>query len=145
MKVVEIILECEPVAKARARTVSRNGKIRSYTPDKTKIGQETIKRLLEPYLGNCFSPHIGIKLTCCFYRTKSIWLPKRETLPFRKSDLDNFIKGLSDSISKSHSKKNTDRRYLIPDDAQITTLVARKRWSPTGRGYITMRLEEDTE
>lgn len=145
MPIIELTLDCEPVAKARARTVTRNGKIRSYTPDKTKQGQETIKGLLEPYLRHCFPPHVGLKLTCCFYRAKSKWLPKRETLPFRKSDLDNFVKGLSDSISKSHSKTNTDKRYLIPDDAQITTLIAKKRWSPTGQGYITMRLEEDTE
>ena len=145
MKIIELTLNCEPIAKARARTVTRNGKIRSYTPDKTREGQETIKRLLEPYIRQCFPPHIALRLTCTFYRTKSKWLPKKETMPFRKSDLDNFVKGLSDSISKSHSKKNNDTRYLIPDDAQITTLIAKKRWSPTGQGYVTMRLEEDIE
>ena len=91
MQPIELIIELNPVAKARARTTIRSGRVHSYTPDKTKEAQEYIKSKLEPYLQYVFPKKVGLKLTCTFYRRKSKWLPNKETLPFRKSDLDNFI------------------------------------------------------
>jgi Holliday junction resolvase RusA-like endonuclease len=135
MKVIKLTTNIDPVAKARARTAVRNGVVRSYTPERTQVAQDTIKALLEPYRDQCFPPHIPIKLTCTFYRHKSIWLPKKEHLPFRKPDLDNFLKLLLDSMNG----------ILVADDAQITSIVMSKRWSSNGEGYITVRLEEDIE
>ena len=55
-------------------------------------------------------------------------------MPFRKPDTDNLLKLLLDSINE----------VLVPDDSQITTINVRKRWSPTGEGYITIKLEPDS-
>ena len=95
------------------------------------MAQDFIREFLQPYL--CFAIHVPIKMTVCFNRTKSIWLPKRERKPFRKADLDNYIKLCLDGING----------ILIPDDAQVTTLIASKVWTNKEYGYIQLRLEED--
>jgi Holliday junction resolvase RusA-like endonuclease len=134
-KVIELIIDVEPTAKGRPRTAYRNGGVRTYTPERTLIAQEAIVALLQPYKDQCFPTHIPVKLTCTFWRHKSKWLPRKESLPFRKPDLTNFAKLLEDAIIG----------ILIPDDSQLTTVHLAKRWSPTNEGYITMRLEEDIE
>ena len=134
MKQIELTIQTEPTAKGRPRTAYRNGSVRTYTPDKTRLAQEYIVALLQRYKDQCFAEHIPVKLTCVFYRTKSKWLPKREKLPFRKPDLDNFLKLLSDSING----------ILVADDAQITTINMAKRWTDKDHPYIVIKLEEDT-
>jgi len=135
MKVINLTIKAEPTAKGRPRTAFKNGAVRTYTPDKTRLAQEYIVGLLQGYKEQGFAEHIPVKLTCVFYRTKSVWLPKRETLPCRKPDLDNFLKLLSDSING----------ILVADDAQITTINMAKRWTNQKYGYIAIRLEEDNE
>ena len=135
MKVIELIIPIEPVAKARARTAVRNGVVRSYTPERTQIAQDFIKNFLQPYKGQCFPIHVPIKMTVIFHRTKSVWLPKKERKPFRKADLDNYCKLCLDGING----------ILIPDDAQVTTLVASKVWTDKNKGYIELKLENDDE
>lgn len=135
MKVIRITIQTEPVAKSRARTVFSGNKIRTYTPQKTVDAQDFIRARLLRHRKDAFPAHIPIKLSATFYRTKSKYLPKRETMPYRKSDLDNYCKTLLDSING----------ILVPDDAQFTTLNIRKRWSPTGVGYITIKMEEDND
>ena len=129
---IELTINVEPTAKGRARVSYQNGLVRTYTPKKTSTAQELIMCELLPYRSLCFPEHIPVKLTCCFFRTRVKGL-KKEQLPFRKPDLDNFLKLLMDSING----------LLVTDDSQITTICARKEWSHTGSGYITMRLEED--
>lgn len=133
MKVIELTIPIEPVAKARSRTALRNGKVRSYTPERTQVAQDFIKLFLQPYKDQCFPIHVPIKMTVVFHRTKSIWLAKRETMPFRKGDTDNYTKLICDSING----------ILIPDDAQLTTINAKKRWTNKNIGYIELRLEDD--
>ncbi|GAG63829.1 unnamed protein product, partial [marine sediment metagenome] len=94
---------------------------------------EAIRALIANEHLEPFPKHTPIKLMVTFYRRKSRWLPKRETTPFRKPDLDNFLKLTIDTISG----------ILIPDDAQITSVNAEKRWSPNGHGYIEVELMED--
>ena len=135
IKPIRLPLDVEPTAKGRPRTAYRNGSVRTYTPEKTLVAQELIMALLQPYKDKGFPPHIPVKLTCVFYRTKSKWLPTKEKFPFRKPDLDNFLKLIMDSLNG----------ILVADDAQITSIVMCKRWTDTDRGYIWLELEEDTE
>ncbi len=123
----------EPVAKARPRMNICNGMVHSYTPDKTREAQEFVNATLSEYTGAKFAPHIPVKFTAVFYRTKSKWARKREKLPVRKPDIDNFLKLLLDGCNK----------VLVADDAQITTVNVKKRWSKRQYGYITLKLEED--
>ncbi|MBE3087202.1 MAG: RusA family crossover junction endodeoxyribonuclease [Bacteroidetes bacterium] len=145
IKTIELTFHLEPVPKARSRvTAMKNGGMRSYTPERTQVAQLAFKQALVPYLQYRYPPHIALKLTCIFYRTRTKWGLKREQKPFRRADIDNYTKLAMDSLSKGHSHKNTDDRYLIEDDAQITTLYTAKRWSD-GQGYIKIRLEEDND
>lgn len=135
MKPIELTIKQEPTAKGRARTAYRNGVVRTYTPEKTLIAQNAIVALLQRYKKDCFGIHVPVKLTCTFYRKKSKWLPKRETLPVRKPDLDNFLKLVMDGMN----------HLLVSDDAQITTINMAKRWSDKPYGYIVLKLEGDTD
>ena len=130
---IELVIPIDPVPKGRPRTAYRNGVVRTYTPERTEVAQETIVAYLHQDKDQCFATHIPVKLTCTFWRHKSKWLPKRESMPFRKPDLDNFLKLVMDAMNG----------LLVADDAQITTIEMKKRWSANGEGYITLKLEED--
>ena len=146
VKPLELTIQTEPHAKARARTSWRNGKVHSYTPDSTQEAEAFIKDFIRPYNKYRFPKHLALKVTLSFYRTKSKWLPKRELKPFRKSDLDNYIKLAIDAITKKHTKQGIpeDDNYLIQDDAAITTLIATKRWT-NDYPYIKIIIEEDLD
>ncbi len=135
MKEIRVTIQIEPLAKSRPRTVFKDGKVRTYTPTKTVEVQESIRARLLKHINQAFPPHIPIRLSATFFRTKSKYLPLRETKPFRKPDLTNFTQLLADSLSG----------ILIGDDAQITTLRVAKRWSDKDYGYITLKLEEDND
>jgi len=144
MKVIRVIIRAEPVPKGRPRTTMQNGRIWTFTPPKTKKAQDFIREKLERHLGQKFEAYVPVMLTATYYRTKSEYLPHREKMPVRKPDLDNFTKLLLDSVGTIKRKGSVTREGLVADDAQITTVHARKRWSDKGYPYITIRLEEDT-
>ena len=130
---IRIVIDTEPLPKLRARTVFKNGKVRSYTPDKTKDYEDYLKTIFSQYKGKMFDPHIPIKLTVVFWRTRNKWCLKREVMPVRRPDTDNLVKSVLDSMNG----------ILVPDDAAICTIVASKRWSENGHGSIELLLEED--
>ncbi len=132
---IRITIATEPVAKGRPRVTLSQGHFRTYTPEKTLIAQDFIKARLLRHREQAFPAGVPLRLTCTFYRTKSRYLPKRETLPFRKPDTPNFVSLICDAMTS----------VLYDDDAQLTTIVARKRWSNDGVGYITIKLESDKE
>ena len=86
MKPLEILIKEEPIPKGRPRTSWKNGKVHTYNPDRTTFAQERITACLQQYKDKAFPPHVAIKLTCTFYRTKSKWLPKYERMPYRKQE-----------------------------------------------------------
>jgi len=135
---VKLTIPFEPTAKGvpRFRFVKSGGKYRiiTYYHWKTTEALEAIRTLIKNEHLEPFPKHIPIRMTVTFFRTKSKWLPKRERLPFRKPDLDNFLKWCIDGLSG----------IVFPDDAQITSINAMKRWSPNGHGYVKVILEEDT-
>ena len=133
-KTIEITLPVEPTAKGRPRTSFINGKVHTYNPERTMIAQNLIVACLAQYKDQCFAPHVPVRMMVTFYRTKPRWLKQSETMPVRKSDLDNYCKLVNDAING----------ILVEDDAQITTLIASKRWSQTNKGYIKVLLTEDS-
>jgi Holliday junction resolvase RusA-like endonuclease len=107
--------------------------VRTYTPATTITYESSLKARFYKHIEQAFPAHIPLRLFVTFYRVKSRYLPKKELMPFRKCDLDNLVKSITDAMNG----------ILMPDDAQITTLVARKRWANNDNGYITLKLEED--
>jgi Holliday junction resolvase RusA-like endonuclease len=146
MKPLELIIQTEPHAKARARTSWRNGVVHSYTPDSTQEAEAFIKDFIRPYNKYRCPEQTALKVTLLFFRTKSKWQPKRVSKPYIKSDIDNYEKLVIDAITKKHTKKGVpeDDNYLIKDDAQITTLIGVKRWTKD-LPYIKIIIEEDLD
>jgi len=105
----------------------------TYYNWKTTEALEAIRALITDMHLKPFPKHTPIRMEVTFWRTKSRWLKKKELLPFRKPDNSNFIKLIEDCISG----------IIIQDDAAITTIIAKKRWSPNNHGYIQVKLEED--
>ena len=134
MQTLRITISTEPQAKGRPRVTLKNGFFRTYTPERTKTAEDLIRYKIMKHKDKAFPAHVPVKLTCTFFRTKSKYLPKYETLPYRKPDLPNFLALLCDAMTK----------ILYDDDAQITQVLMKKRWSPNGNGFITIKLEEDT-
>ncbi len=135
MKVIRVVITTEPVAKGRPRVVFTGNKVRTYTPQRTADAQEFIRARLLRHRDNAFPAHVPLRLTCTFYRRKSKYLPKRETIPFRKPDLNNFLGLLLDAMNG----------LLFSDDAQVSDIRTKKRWSRNGSGYIMIKLEEDND
>jgi len=132
-ELMELTIKMEPVAKGRPRMAVCKGGVHSYTPEKTEQAQELLQAVLSEHIKDKFEAYIPVRLTAVFYRTKSKWSPKCDTLPVRKPDLDNYLKLVMDSAND----------LLIADDAQITAISVKKRWSMRAYGYIKFKLEED--
>lgn len=130
---MKLTIDYEPTAKSMPRFKFVNGQAITYYHWKTTEALEAIRVLIKNQTTLPFPSHIPIRLSVTFYRTKSRWLPKRERLPFRKPDLDNFLKWCIDGLSG----------IAFPDDAQITTIQAKKRWANDGHGCVVVELEED--
>lgn len=133
MKTLEIEIPLEPVPLARSRVVFRQGKVHSYTPLKTTEFKKKLCEIFTQYKDYYVPIGTPIKLTLIFYRIKSHWALKAETIPARKPDCDNMGKGCLDSGNK----------ILWYDDAQVSNLVLMKRWSLRKEGYIYLKMEAD--
>jgi Holliday junction resolvase RusA-like endonuclease len=104
--------------------------------------EHELRLYLMKHKDKMFEEHVPVKMSVTFWRTKPKWCPKGmnksdwriSTLPERKPDTDNLLKWLLDSMNG----------ILVADDAQITTLTAKKRWSDNGHGRIEIDLQEDS-
>jgi Holliday junction resolvase RusA-like endonuclease len=130
-----IVCDIEPVSKARSKTVFHGGKVWSYTPKKTQTASDFIKLSVKQLGIEQYQPHIPLKLSVIFYRTRPKNIPKGEDRPVRKPDLDNFLKLIVDALVPD----------IIPDDAQITTMNTSKFWTNKESGYVKYLIEVDNE
>lgn len=135
---MHLVIPFEPTPKGvpRFRPVKTGGKYRiiTYYHWKTTEALEAIRVLLKDMNLEMFPKYTPIKMTVTFWRTRPKWSLKREKLPCRKPDTSNFTKLIEDCLTG----------IVIPDDAAITTTIAKKRWSTNGHGYIEVILTEDT-
>ncbi len=123
---IEAIIYMEPVGKARARTdriKSKSGKMVtvSHTPDKTAHAENIIRdSLMRSKV--MFGPDTPLKVIVNFIRSRP-GHPKNKDYPVTKPDMDNYYKLLTDAANK----------FVYPDDAQIVTVVMRKRFIKPGQ------------
>ncbi len=137
---VDVVMMIEPVAKARARITFHDGRVRSYTPAKTKAAELEIKLTIQQHLihslnfnGNStdFPAEMPLKLTATFVMPRPQSAPKSRSLPCVRPDCDNFCKCLLDACN----------HFLWVDDAQVTTMNVRKRYGLMPAIYL--KVEED--
>lgn len=116
---IEINVEIHPVAKERPRR-SRNGHF--YTPPKTAKFESMLATLIASnYDGGPLAGPLKLECTFVIQRPKTV---KRD-FPFKKPDLDNYVKALMDSINLASC--------IWTDDAQVVSLQAQKEYGPLGR------------
>jgi len=135
-KLITFTILMEPVAKGRPRATWIAGKAHTYTPEKTRTAEEEIKWQIISRPGlvdQCYGRGVPLKLEATFYKARPKSLPKRVVLPVGKSDVDNMLKTLIDGMEG----------LLFPNDSQITSVVACKRYG--GPPRIEVRLTEDNE
>jgi len=119
----------EPVAKARARTVIKGGRVMSYTPHKTVKAEAAIRAAICDEL-NYFDKDIPLYLEATFYRPRPKSLAKRVVLPVQRPDIDNYTKLLTDALEK----------FVYANDSQITMMLVKKRF---GLPRIELVITED--
>lgn len=116
-----------PVAKGRARITTRGGKVRSFTPPKT-VAFEGLVALAAERAMEGRDPLAGPVSLTLFVElpVPQSWSLKKkaaalggEVQPCGRPDLDNYIKSVSDGSNG----------IVWNDDAQITMLLATKRYS----------------
>ena len=134
MKIKTTIL-MEPVPKIRPRHTVKSGKAITYTPKKVREAEAYIQARIQDIVmeKGAFGEGVPLKMEAVFYRQRPRSLPKKVKLPVTRPDWDNLGKLVTDALEK----------YIYPSDAQITTVIIKKRFGSPPR--IELTLEEDDE
>lgn len=126
-----ITIFVEPKAKARPRTVSKSGRTWAYTPKSTAFAEEFIRStLLKSDI--IFDAGVPLRLEAIFYIPKPKSISKKVEYPVKRPDLDQYIKLLLDAVQK----------YIFPDDSQVVTIIAKKRYGYPPRIELFIEGEE---
>lgn len=133
----------EIVSKGRPRVTTRGGHAHAYTPRKTVDGEKKVRdAFLEKYgQPEMIMKPIALELFMEVQHGIPRGTPKKDIpfyksnliKPIRKSDLDNAIKAVADSLIG----------FLYEDDCQITHIVAHKSWADEPRVVIQIRGASD--
>lgn len=134
-KVVELIVEGEPVAKGRHRMNTKT-KV-SYTPAKTIKAENTIKAEWYRQVGKSYADYTGVvRMDLIFaFPIRKSWTKakKKEALRRRyhtiKPDRDNLMKTVQDALNGLAYK----------DDSQVADGSTIKIWDT--KGYTKIRIE----
>lgn len=147
----KIVIEGNPVAKARARQTFKGGQVRSYNTPRTEAAEEFLREIFLEYRDKCceftkvgiagkvhgheYKQYVPLKITLYCYFIRKEWIPESIVIPALKKlgDVDNLLKTVMDSMTN----------VIIAEDCQITTALIKKRWSEKDFGYLTIKLEED--
>lgn len=120
----------DPQPKARPRIVrDRQGRSRAYTPESTKIWEDSIAlqarnqiqrlgTMTGPIVRLPFDGRVMVEAQFWLRRPKS--LPKRVVYPVTKPDADNLYKSLLDGLEKAG---------IVGNDARVTDLSVSKRYA----------------
>ena len=135
MNKIETTIYVEPTAKARPRSTIIAGRVRTYTPKKTRNAEAMIEAMIRTQVMQlgAFEEGIPLRLEATFYRDRPKHLPKRVTMPVSRPDYDNYAKLLTDALEK----------FVYKNDSQICTALIKKRFGSPPR--IELTIEEDVE
>jgi Holliday junction resolvase RusA-like endonuclease len=125
-----------PKPAARPRFARRGDKVFTYIPSGDQENRNSIRDAFLSLIATD-NPLLQPPLEGPLRLTVTAWLPmpasipkkRRDTaLPTKRPDLDNFVKQVEDALN----------HYAFVDDAQIVTIIARKRYIGTLRdnGFV---------
>lgn len=124
---IEFVVQTIPVAKGRPRVAVVNGRARGYTPKRTANAEAGIRQSVAAQLPHGWTPMTGpLSLDLTVWLSPPASAPKRDhgiALPFRRPDLDNYVKTLADALDQ----------LVWKDDAQVVDIAARKRYAWDGQ------------
>jgi Holliday junction resolvase RusA-like endonuclease len=113
-----------PVPKKRPRVTWAHGRPHAYTPTGTRTAERSIREHVEAQLGDAWVPLEGpVAVSITAYLRLPQRVPRRlraTALPASRPDADNLAKAGLDALTSG-------RVWL--DDAQVVTLVAKKRYA----------------
>ncbi len=125
-----------PKGKARARTVHARGKTFSYTPESTILYENLVKTCFWQARADPFPAGVPVRIGITAYypipksasKKKKQEMQNGDILPTKKPDIDNVIKSILDALNG----------LAYHDDAQVITLIAKKRYSDTPRVEVSI-------
>ncbi len=126
---MKVIILTEPIPKARARTVVKNGRVMSFTPKKTADTEAFIRMQISSNK-EFYPAGTPLSINMFFYISKPPSVSKKRLLPVTRPDLDNYCKLILDACNK----------FLWADDSQICSLHAFKNYGQPPR--IEFEIEE---
>lgn len=130
-----------PQGKARARTVRYgNGRIGSYTPDKTVIYENLIKVSYLEQTQKIYNNReaLAVKITACFEPPKSTSKKRKAQMlsgdirPTKKPDIDNIVKCILDGLNS----------VAYRDDTQVVSVQAVKKYAEKAEVQVEITVIE---
>jgi len=125
-------IKTQPVAKARARTVSKGGRTWSFTPKKTKDYEDLISKVVKKeHKGKPLSGPISLT---CFFNFKR---PKKckALMHTKRPDGDNCLKAIKDALNG----------IIWNDDSQVFHATYYKKYTDKESPYIDVIVIEYNE
>lgn len=119
---MKIMINIEPIPKARARTVVKNGRVMSFTPKATSEAESAIRSVIMDKK-EFFEAGTPLCVKMDFYISKPPSVSKKRISPVTRPDIDNYVKLVLDACNK----------YLWADDSQIVVLRASKNYGSPPR------------
>lgn len=128
-----------PVAKGRARSFVRNGRVAHYTPEKTANYENLVRMAAHQAMQGASPVDACVSLTVrAFLPIPASWSRRKreqaeaaEIFPAVRPDLDNILKAINDGCNG----------VLWRDDAQVVVLIASKCYGAAPRVEVEMVAE----
>lgn len=124
--ILSLFVEGEPVAKARPRVTTRNGRTWAYTPRKTEVAERAIRTLAKVSMGTRVPTEAAVRLiyTAILPIPKS-WSQRKQRdaaagriHPVSRPDTENLLKTSMDALNG----------VCYRDDSQVVSVIAAKRY-----------------
>ena len=125
---ISVTVPGEPTGKARPRVVrAKNGRVMSYTPDKTSSYEALVRACYLAAGGTRFEDNVSIRVTITAYfgipksasKKRTAAMLNGELAPTKKPDADNIAKIICDALNG----------IAYRDDSQVTELLVTKAYS----------------
>jgi Holliday junction resolvase RusA-like endonuclease len=131
MASAHLVIPGEPIAKGRPRATVRGGKVRTFTPERTREAEAYVIRLAaERWAGPPLSGPVRLRVEA-FFPIRASWSKARQASEVGqphliKPDADNLLKLYADALNG----------IAYEDDAQIFDGRCLKWWAPMPRVEI---------